>query len=322
MTSELLYESSAAPRSEDGERKVAQKRWRLLARALTRSLNFFEDEVLGKNEEISARRFTTFDLLHQVHLENEDECTWWLYTGLLEGELYEVLVRRISKCFTANELIGFNNTGNVCVWPSEECLAYYLLKNPEICRRRKVLELGGGMSCLAGVLAAKYCEPSSVTLTDGNARSVENVRCIVERNGMAGLTRCAVVQWARAAKALRQSSTAACSQEFNGEASYEVILCADCLFFDEARLDLVDTINGWLADDGVALVMAPRRGTTFREFAEAAVQRGFIARQVESYDTEVWSRHLDLLATNRDYCPDIHFPVLLELTKQKKIPPG
>jgi calmodulin-lysine N-methyltransferase len=111
-------------------------------------------------------------------------------------------------------------------------------------------------------------------------------------------------------------------QEFNGEASYEVILCADCLFFDEARLDLVDTINGWLADDGVALVMAPRRGTTFREFAEAAVQRGFIARQIESYDTEVWSRHLDLLTTNPDYCPDIHFPVLLELTKQKKIPPG
>jgi hypothetical protein len=128
MASDLLYESPAEPHPEDGERKVAQKRWRLLARALTRSLNFFEDEVLGGSEEISARRFTSFDLLRQVHLENEDECTWWLYTGLLDGDLYEVLVRRISKCFTANELIGFNNTGNVCVWPSEECLAYYLLK--------------------------------------------------------------------------------------------------------------------------------------------------------------------------------------------------
>lgn len=101
-----------------------------------------------------------------------------------------------------------------------------------------------------------------------------------------------------------------------------MILCADCLFFDEARLDLVDTIYGWLADDGVALVMAPRRGATFRKFAEAAMQRGFIARQTERYDPEVWTRHLSLLEENRDYCPDLHFPVLLELTKQKKIPPG
>ena len=101
-----------------------------------------------------------------------------------------------------------------------------------------------------------------------------------------------------------------------------MILCADCLFFDEARIDLVDTIYGLLADDGIALIMAPYRGATFRKFAEAAAEKGFIVRQSEKYDNEVWSRHSDLLSTNRDYCPDLHFPVLLELTKQEAIRPG
>lgn len=87
-------------------------------------------------------------------------------------------------------------------------------------------------------------------------------------------------------------------------------------------MDLVETIYGWLADDGVALVMAPRRGTTFQKFAEASIKRGFIARQTELYDDMVWSKHLQLLQNNPEYCPDLHYPVLLELTKQKKTPPG
>lgn len=103
------------------------------------------------------------------------------------------------------------------------------------------------------------------------------------------------------------------------EGLYDVILSADCLFFDEARLDLVETIYGWLADDGLALLMAPRRGTTFQKFAEAAVKRGFLARVAERYDAKVWSRHLELLENGQEYSPDLHYPVLLELTKQKKV---
>ncbi|XP_020285305.1 calmodulin-lysine N-methyltransferase [Pseudomyrmex gracilis] len=322
----------------------AQRRWRILARALTRS-----PEPIGgseSDEEVSVRRFTSFGLLSCSLLKNalaDGESSWCEYSTWMDDRLYNVQIRRINKCFTASELIGFNNTGNVCVWPSEECLAYYLLRNRGLCRNRNVLELGGGMSCLAGVLAAKYCDPSLVTLTDGNVTSVDNVRCIVARNGMTHLVECGVLQWARAARALRQAAAVNGNRvktrladndddddddddddedELLPSILYDVILSADCLFFDDVRLDLVETIYGWLADDGVALVMAPRRGTTFQKFAEASVKRGFVARQTEQYDDVVWSRHLELLRNNLEYCPDLHYPVLLELTKQKKTPPG
>lgn len=202
--------SMSAPEATDNRNSKksnrAQRRWRILARALIGS-----PETIGggsDREEVSVRRFTSLGLLKCAPLANtpaDGGSSWCEYTAQLDGEWYGVRIRRISKCFTASELIGFNNTGNVCVWPSEECLAYYLLRNRGVCRNRSVLELGGGMSCLAGVLAAKYCNPSAVTLTDGNVTSVDNVRCIVARNDMTHLAECGVLQWARAARILRRA---------------------------------------------------------------------------------------------------------------------
>ncbi|XP_033327120.2 calmodulin-lysine N-methyltransferase [Megalopta genalis] len=334
---------------EPRKRSTAQSRWRILAKTLIgpRANERFAEPENDLND-VSVRRFTSFGLLKTVRLENagskeeEPGTRWYEYSGILENRKFTVQIRWLkNNSFTANELIGFNNTGNVCVWPSEECLAYYLLKNRDICRNKRVLELGGGMSCLAGVIAAKYCDPSGVALTDGNATSVENVRRIVARNEMADLVECCVVRWSKAARAIRTARSAKSFPYGNHiglrikswtagdddspiapEKSYDVILCADCLFFDEVRSDLVETIYGWLANDGMALVMAPRRGQTFERFADAATKRGFTARRIDRYDHRIWSRHLELLDHSQEYCPDLHYPILLELTKQKRMPSG
>jgi calmodulin-lysine N-methyltransferase len=198
----LLSAETNDPRNSKRSTR-ALRRWRILARALAGSPQPIGSE---SDEEVSVRRFTSFGLLKCALLENmlaDGEFSWCEYSTQLNGQPYNVQIRRISKCFTANELIGFNNTGNVCVWPSEECLAYYLLRNRGLCWNRNVLELGGGMSCLAGILAAKYCNPSTVTLTDGNVTSIDNVRCIVARNHMTHLVQCGVVQWAQAARAVQ-----------------------------------------------------------------------------------------------------------------------
>ncbi|XP_026666843.1 calmodulin-lysine N-methyltransferase [Ceratina calcarata] len=317
------------------KKNTAQRRWRILAKALIGSRRSMDTE---DENEVSVRRFTSFQLFRVNRVDpamDQDAGVWSEYSAVAENKLFTLQIHRLKRNFTANELIGFNNTGNICVWPSEECLAYYLLKNRHLCRDRRVLELGGGMSCLAGMIAAKYCDPRQVTLTDGNVTSANNVQRIVARNGMSDLVECGVVQWGRAARAIRmaRASRAFAPNEQRvknwtggggkdlakfADRLYDVILCADCLFFDEARSDLVETMYGWLANDGLALVMAPGRGSTFEKFAEAAVKRGFVARQIDRYDGKIWSRHLELLEHSQEYCPDLHYPILLELTKQKK----
>jgi len=89
-----------------------------------------------------------------------------------------VLVDQISL----SDLTGFNNTGNVCVWPSEDCLSQYSLENLDFFRGKSIVELGGGMTSLCGLAIAAYGEPKSVLLTDGNQTSVENLKKICSKN--------------------------------------------------------------------------------------------------------------------------------------------
>lgn len=198
MTSKILksIENNNLINSND-KITSAQFRWKLLARALKKSPN---KKKIDCYDEISVRRFTTFNLIKsELLLSNDttlddDLSTWYNYS--CNNNKHNVKIKTIKKnIFTANELIGFNNTGNVCVWPSEECLAYYLLDNQRICKNKNIIELGGGMSCLAGIFVAKYCEPISVTLTDGNNKSVDNVKSIIEQNNMNDYVKCCIVKW-------------------------------------------------------------------------------------------------------------------------------
>jgi calmodulin-lysine N-methyltransferase len=81
-----------------------------------------------------------------------------------------------------SDLTGFNNTGNVCVWPSEDCLSQYCLENLPLFQGKSIIELGGGMTSLCGLTIASCGEPKSVLLTDGNQTSVENLKKICSIN--------------------------------------------------------------------------------------------------------------------------------------------
>lgn len=210
---------------------------------------------------------------------------------------YSVKIRHVNNALTPEDLMGFNNTGNICVWPSEEVLAYYILCNQSYFRGKTVLELGGGMSCLAGLYIAKYTEAVRVFLTDGNTTSVKNVENILEENKIDNAS-CAVLQWGGIPNE-----------------KYDLLLAADCLFFDDARKELVKTMWAGLKVGGSGLVTAPRRGSTLDKFLEEVQNIGFKYYMSECYNQQVWERHEQLKRDCPYYDSDIHYPVFIHLTK-------
>ncbi|KNC78648.1 hypothetical protein SARC_08931 [Sphaeroforma arctica JP610] len=154
------------------------------------------------------------------------------------------------KSISANTLIGFDNTGNVCVWPSEEVLAYYCLRNRHLFRNKVVLELGAGMTGLAGLAIAMDCSSKAVVLTDGNEHSVDKLRENIDRNYPVS----------------RSDTEAETSEDIERESGIEptcerlvwdpatpvaelfesavdVIVCADCLFFRDTHARMAALIS-------------------------------------------------------------------------------
>jgi len=214
-----------------------------------------------------------------------------------------VEIRLLKPRVSIKQMTGFNNTGNVCVWPSEECLALYLANNYNRGEfKGSVLELGGGQTCLAGLLFAALQPQAKVLLTDGNEESVNNLEAICARNS--GLpVKSGLYRWTQ------DNTTNSCSLPDQ----HDLILCADCLFFDEGRDQLVTRMSQLIKDGGKILVMAPERAGTLNKFKEIA-KHIFHIELIEDYDKEVTVKH-KLLLEDKSYDPDIHLPKLLILSK-------
>jgi hypothetical protein len=77
----------------------------------------------------------------------------------------------------SNQRYGVDNTGNICIWPSESALLTVILEDETLRNMitgKHILEIGGGMSALAGLGLAACLKPASVLLTDGHPKCVRN----------------------------------------------------------------------------------------------------------------------------------------------------
>lgn len=98
---------------------------------------------------------------------------------------------------------------------------------------------------------------------------------------------------------------------------YDFILSADCIFFDDSRNALVDTINYYLSANGQAFVIAPNRGHTMTTFINKSIAKGFKCEIMTYYNQHIWKRHQELLKS-KEYDEDIHYPIFVKLTRNKK----
>ena len=222
----------------------------------------------------------------------------------------ELIVKHISEKPSLETLIGFNNTGNVCVWPSEEVMAFYCLKHFEMFQGANVCELGGGMTSLSGLFLGSTRVPSKVLLTDGNQKSVDNIREIISANVcLAGVNVSSqLILW----------DQSFLSQPSVHDSTFDYILCADCLFFTEVHTQLVQVIFKLLRFHGEALIFAPKRSGTLEQFCDVASQY-FDLETDTKYDDIIWYEHEKAVhKLDGIYKMDIHYPIMILLKKSCK----
>ncbi|KAK3589074.1 hypothetical protein CHS0354_008723 [Potamilus streckersoni] len=163
----------------DKRKNISMQRWRILKEVL---LGRKSSETCQHSA--SVRRFKGFGLLTTQklsYIESDSFGEWYEYT-MKDIPDFRMTIRQLPGVITPESLRGFNNTGNVCVWPAEEVMAYFCLQHTDWFSGKTVCELGGGMTCLAGVALSVATDVSYVELSDGNEESVSNLKEIIKKN--------------------------------------------------------------------------------------------------------------------------------------------
>ncbi|KAJ0005241.1 hypothetical protein NQD34_011455, partial [Periophthalmus magnuspinnatus] len=150
---------------------TARARWTLLRQVL-RQKQVDCPEV----KQVSVRRFSSFDLFSRkrlvIHGPGNTSDDQWVEYRSVSLPKYSALLRVHLGPLKVNEVLNsFDNTGNICVWPSEEVMAHYCL-HKRASFKGAVCELGGGMTCLAGLMVAMSADVREVLLSDGNETSI------------------------------------------------------------------------------------------------------------------------------------------------------
>lgn len=309
------------------------RRWRIL-----------RDFVLKSKMETDTtiREISTFGMIKSRNCDeqNADECFAIVEYTISPHQLLYLRQRKESSISLDDikraQVDKVDSTGAVCMWVSEEVMAYWILTSydrliPANRHTTTVLELGAGFG-IAGFALWQYHhmfkenrgQMLNVILSDGNKGVVDalqhNVNHFNEYNP--GLKDHGESGRITARQMLWQNET----QYSDIVGAVDVALGADCLFFEDFHKDLITLLYKVLnrCVDSRAIMFAPRRGGSLERFLEllesqnqARISQGLDAlvwTLEKRYDDKVWRKHEELQQSRSDsYRPDIHFPLKLEL---------
>lgn len=282
----------------------ARQLWRRLAEVLRRRSVIENNGIVSTKRENSEKiypseiklqpRYESFELIrwelaeipNNFHESDDGKLNvWWRATleshskvknsRLNMDESISLLVTFVAPSVNAGDLAGFDNTGNVRVWASEEVMAYwciwYFLGSLREANHTglTICELAGGMTCLSGLFLASalsamrrngddwaFSGVERIILTDGNEKCVENARLLLGRNANAFL----------GAPRIEHRLLKFGQQIGNMKGRVDIILAADCLFFVDTHQIFVETLDFLLKSGGRAFLFAPERHGTLRQF--------------------------------------------------------
>ncbi|KAK0396042.1 hypothetical protein QR680_001540 [Steinernema hermaphroditum] len=213
----------------------------------------------------------------------------------------------VGRQFCSEDLSSVDNTGNARLWLSEECLAYYIVKQATSQAfytkfvNKRILELGSGKTGLAGLCAASYTG-TSVHITDGNAKAVENVQRIIAENGLKNV----------------QSYLLDWSKPPNTVSKFDVIIASDCVYFERYHC-IIDCIDQMLTDMGTVYMAAPYRKGSLEKFLLKIDRKNWEYVLIEN---PVWNATIQAMQTEArengvmsDFDDDLHLPKLVILRR-------
>jgi predicted nicotinamide N-methyase len=168
-----------------------------------------------------------------------------------------------------------DNTGNVQIWPCEEILAVYCLLNKNLFKNKAIIELGSGFSGLCALVIAKNIpEVKEVCITDGNSKCIDAVRNNIKIN----LHDEVEYPFSKVKEKVLLWDRKYLNYEISDKNKYDVILLSDCLFFKNYHIDLVNTIDYLLSENGVCYFVAPPRGNTMDLFIDIAEEKFLVEK--------------------------------------------
>ncbi|CAL8129231.1 unnamed protein product [Orchesella dallaii] len=197
-------------------------------------------------------------------------------------------------------------TGQLCIWPAEQILCYWVLKNQSFFEGKRVIEIGGGFHCLGGLAVAKYTSADYVVLTDGDEENVEQINRSLQLNNIAE-RKCV-------AKLLRWEERKDKS-EFEGK--FDIVIAADVVYHQSYFDCLLKTVSFLLKPNGRFLLFNPRRNGILHEFVGLAkCMKNFSnVKFTEDYDMAVTKVAEDLSRNDSSFNREWHYPIQVLFSK-------